>query len=274
MVRYIDFCLAHGYSRFGKMSNSAGRQLTRWYQAQALFGIQAYCWHAEESQRDFLNSDNLGKTLVYECLSLMTLRVPRHESWRYHRCWKNILALFSGTVTFAEQIVSLFACHVESSYIQIIIYIYIIDIIVSQYIVYDKIVLHSHPSVALRLEQLRTRRFAWRLGHSDSTCDDFAVAVLRALGNIWKQGHLRFRWKFPKNCVSFADQTAWACENTDMVCASRSWLHRSKVTSLTASHADWRKPPEALGNHRKSFAPVSEASCRWAPSTLFLLRVI
>lgn len=124
MVRYIDFCLAHGYSRFGKMSNSAGRQLTRWYQAQALFGIQAYCWHAEESQRDFLNSDNLGKTLVYECLSLMTLRVPRHESWRYHRCWKNILALFSGTVTFAEQIVSLFACHVESSYIQIIIYIY------------------------------------------------------------------------------------------------------------------------------------------------------
>lgn len=126
MVRYIDFCLAHGYSRFGKMSNSAGRQLTRWYQAQALFGIQAYCWHAEESQRDFLNSDNLGKTLVYECLSLMTLRVPRHESWRYHRCWKNILALFSGTVTFAEQIVSLFACHVESSYIQIIIYILLI----------------------------------------------------------------------------------------------------------------------------------------------------
>ena len=154
------------------------------------------------------------------------------------------------------------------------IYIYMCDIIVSQYIVYDKIVFHSHPSVALRLEQLRTRRFAWRLGHSDSTCDDFAVAVLRALGNIWKQGHLRFRWKFPKNCMSFADQTAWACENTDMVCASRSWLHRSKVTSLTASHADWRKPPEALGNHRKSFAPVSEASCRWAPSTLFLLRVI
>ena len=153
-------------------------------------------------------------------------------------------------------------------------YIYVCDIIVSQYIVYDKIVFHSHPSVALRLEQLRTRRFAWRLGHSDSTCDDFAVAVLRALGNIWKQGHLRFRWKFPKNCMSFADQTAWACENTDMVCASRSWLHRSKVTSLTASHADWRKPPEALGNHRKSFAPVSEASCRWAPSTLFLLRVI